>query len=175
MIYISINSAYFWNNQIFPWLPNVSLISTCIHKYSKIYLQGHSWGLRGHPFIKGHLSLERTPFYQGKLLRGHPFIKGNFQKTVSHLPHIREAATKGHPSCRHTFTGILRCPLKTGFTVRQISQITMCFCLKAAIRLLCTYSEWAPSSLLGNSPLHTHLKWRFSQSMSLLILVTFIA
>ena len=27
---------------------------------------------------------------------------------------------KGHRSCRDTFSGILRCPLKTGFTVLYI-------------------------------------------------------
>ena len=46
-------------------------------------------------------------------------IRGHFLRTVSHLPHVKEPVMKGHLSCRDTFSGILRCPLKTGFTVSQ--------------------------------------------------------
>ena len=49
--------------------------------------------------------------------RGQPVIRGNFLRTVSYLPHVKEPVTKGHLSCRDTFSQILRCPLKTGFTV----------------------------------------------------------
>ena len=44
-------------------------------------------------------------------------IRGHFLKTVSYLPHVKEPVMKGHLSCRDTFSWILRCPLKTGFTV----------------------------------------------------------
>ena len=45
-------------------------------------------------------------------------IRGHFLRTVSYLPHVnKEPVTKGHLSCRDTFSWILRCPLKTGFTV----------------------------------------------------------
>ena len=49
--------------------------------------------------------------------RGHPVIAGHFLRTVSYLPHVQEPVTKGHLSCRDTFSRILRCPLKTSFTV----------------------------------------------------------
>ena len=44
-------------------------------------------------------------------------IRGHFLEMVSYLPHVKEPVMKGHLSCRDTFSGILRCPLKTGFTV----------------------------------------------------------
>ena len=44
-------------------------------------------------------------------------IRKHLLRTVSNLPHVKEPVMKGHPSCRDTFSGILRCPLKTGFTV----------------------------------------------------------
>ena len=50
-------------------------------------------------------------------MRGHPVIRGHFLRTVSYLPHVKEPVMKGHLSCRDTFSGILRCPLKKGFTV----------------------------------------------------------
>ena len=50
-------------------------------------------------------------------MSGHPVIRGHFLKTVSYLLHVKEPVMKGHPSCRDTFSLILRCPLKTGFTV----------------------------------------------------------
>ena len=50
-------------------------------------------------------------------MKGHPVIRGHFLRTVSYLPHVKEAVMKGHLSCRDTFSGILRCPLKTGLTV----------------------------------------------------------
>ena len=53
-------------------------------------------------------------------MKGHPVIRGHFLRTVSYIPHVKEPVTKGHLSCRHTFPGILRCPLKTGLTVQQV-------------------------------------------------------
>ena len=50
-------------------------------------------------------------------MRGQPVIRGHFLRMVSYLPHVKEPVTKGHLSCRDTFSRILRCPLKTGFTV----------------------------------------------------------
>ena len=44
-------------------------------------------------------------------------IRGHFLEMVSYLPHVKEPVMKGHLSCRDTFSRILRCPLKTGFTV----------------------------------------------------------
>ena len=44
-------------------------------------------------------------------------IRGHFLRTVSYLLHVKEPVTKGHLSCRDTFSQILRCPLNTGFTV----------------------------------------------------------
>ena len=55
-------------------------------------------------------------------MRGHPGMRGHFLRTVSYLPHVKEPVMKGHLSCRDTFYGILRCPLKTGFTVVTIEQ-----------------------------------------------------
>ena len=52
-------------------------------------------------------------------------IRGHFIRTVSYLPHVKEPVTKGHLSCRDTFSRILRCPLKTGFTVLLITSIIM--------------------------------------------------
>ena len=51
------------------------------------------------------------------MIRGHPVIRGHFLRTMSYLFHVKEPVTKGHLSYRDTFSGILRCPLKTGFTV----------------------------------------------------------
>ena len=51
------------------------------------------------------------------MTRGQPVIRGHFLKTVSYLPHVKEPVMKGYLSCRDTFSRILRCPLKTGFTV----------------------------------------------------------
>ena len=48
----------------------------------------------------------------------HPVIRGHFLRAVSYLPPIKEPVTKPHLSCRDTFSVILRCPLKTGFTVQ---------------------------------------------------------
>ena len=45
---------------------------------------------------------------------GHPVIRGHFLRRVSYLPHVKEPVTNGHLSCRDMFSGILRCPLKTG-------------------------------------------------------------
>ena len=50
-------------------------------------------------------------------------IKGCFLRTVSYLPHVKEPVMKGHLSCRDTFSGILKCPLKTGFTVYSFGAI----------------------------------------------------
>ena len=47
-------------------------------------------------------------------------IRLYFLRTVSYLPHVKEPVTKGHLSCRETFSRILRCPLKTEFTVLVI-------------------------------------------------------
>ena len=44
-------------------------------------------------------------------------IRGHFLITMSYLPHVNEPVMKGHLSYRITFSWILRCPLKTGFTV----------------------------------------------------------
>ena len=41
-------------------------------------------------------------------------IRGHFLRRVSYLPHVKEPVTNGHLSCRDMFSGILRCPLKTG-------------------------------------------------------------
>ena len=57
------------------------------------------------------------------MTRGHPAMRGHFLRTVSNLPHVKEPVMKGHLSCRDTFSRILRCPLKTGFTVDHISPI----------------------------------------------------
>ena len=54
--------------------------------------------------LKGHCA-EGTPCDQGVLFR-----------MVSYLSHVKEPVTKGHLTCGDTFTWILRCPLKTGFT-----------------------------------------------------------
>ena len=54
-------------------------------------------------------------------MRGHPGNNwGRFLRTLPYLPHVKEPVTKGHLSCRDTLSGILRCPLKTGYTVRYI-------------------------------------------------------
>ena len=58
------------------------------------------------PVFKGHCD-EGTPCDQGTL----------FQNRVLDLPQVKEPAMKGHLSCRDTFSGILRFPLKTCFTV----------------------------------------------------------
>ena len=50
-------------------------------------------------------------------MREQPVIRGHFLRMVSYLPHFKEPAMKGHLSCSDTFSGKLRCPLKTGFTV----------------------------------------------------------
>ena len=50
-------------------------------------------------------------------MRGRPVIRGHFLRTVSYLPHVKEPVTKGHLSCSDAFSGLLRCPLKTDFTV----------------------------------------------------------
>ena len=49
-------------------------------------------------------------------------MREHFLKTVSYLPHVKEPMMKGYLSCRDTFSGMLRCPLKTGFTVFIFSQ-----------------------------------------------------
>ena len=53
-------------------------------------------------------------------------IRGHFLRMVSYLPHVKEPVTKGHLSCRDTFSRILRCPLKTGFTVfaKLVNKVT---------------------------------------------------
>ena len=50
-------------------------------------------------------------------MRGQRVIWGHFLRTVSYLPHVKEKVMRGHLSCGDTFPHILRCPLKTGFTV----------------------------------------------------------
>ena len=40
-----------------------------------------------------------------------------FLTIVSYLPHVKEPVMKGRMSCKDTFPGILRRPLKTGFAV----------------------------------------------------------
>ena len=49
-------------------------------------------------------------------------IRGHVLKMVSYLPHVKEPVMKGHLSCRDTFSRILMCPLKTGFTKTTIQQ-----------------------------------------------------
>ena len=51
-------------------------------------------------------------------MRGHPVIRGHPFRTMSYLRHNKEPVKKGHLSCRDTFSGILRCPLKTGLSVQ---------------------------------------------------------
>ena len=55
--------------------------------------------------------LKYNPSFRDTLMRGH------FVKTMPYLPHVKEPVMKGHLSCRDTFSWILECPLKTGFTV----------------------------------------------------------
>ena len=69
-------------------------------------------GIRLKKVIQLNLSSRDT------VTRGQPVIRGHFLRTVSYLPHVKEPVTKGHLSCRDTFSRILRCPLKTGFTVQ---------------------------------------------------------
>ena len=59
------------------------------------------------PVFKGHCD-EGTTCDQGTLSQNGV----HFLRTVSYLPHVKEPTMKGHLSSR-----ILRCPLKTGFTV----------------------------------------------------------
>ena len=44
-------------------------------------------------------------------------VREHFLRMVPYLPHVKEPVMKGHLSCGDTFSAILRCPLKTGFTV----------------------------------------------------------
>ena len=37
-------------------------------------------------------------------MRGQPVIRGHFLRMVSYLPHVKEPVTKGHLSCRDTFS-----------------------------------------------------------------------
>ena len=75
----------------------------------KPVIRGHLYTVKpvfeGHPVIRGHLYTVKPVF------EGHPVIRGHFLKTVSYLPHVKEPATKGHPSCWDTFCHILRYPL----------------------------------------------------------------
>ena len=89
---------------------------------------------------------------QGTLAtRGHPVVKGHFLKTVSYLPHVKEPVKKGHLSCRDTFSWILRCPLKTGFTVLIIStKINISISYFTALSLFSYLPRHAKYSFYGN-------------------------
>ena len=79
-----------------------------------------------------------------------PVIRGHFLKTVSYLPHVKEPVTKGHRSCRDTFSRILRCPLKTG-QPRWLSGLR-----RSRVHSLCPLAVIARRSLcpekLGSNP-----------------------
>ena len=57
------------------------------------------------------------PVFRGHFDERIPCDNRIISKNVSHLPHVKAHVMKGHLSCRDTFSVILRCPLKTGFTV----------------------------------------------------------
>ena len=61
-------------------------------------------------------------------------------RTVSYLPHVKEPVTKGHLSCRDTFSWILRCPLKTGFTVSLFTEYLYLAILRVIWSIL--YMRW---------------------------------
>ena len=69
----------------------------------------------------GHLELHLCNIHRSYVVI--PVLKGQSdegtfsQNGVLYLPHGKEAATKGHLSCRDTFFLRYRCALKTGFTV----------------------------------------------------------
>ena len=44
-------------------------------------------------------------------MRGHPVMRGRLLQTLSYLPMLKNLCLKDN------LAGILRCPLKTGFTV----------------------------------------------------------
>ena len=52
-------------------------------------------------------------------MEGHPLIGGHFLRTVSYPPNVKEHVMKGYTPFMDTSFGILRCPLKTGFTVHN--------------------------------------------------------
>ena len=63
-------------------------------------------------------SLYSKTCLQGTLRQGDTLWSGDtFLKQCPIFPHVKEPVMKGHLSCRDTFSWILRCPLKTGFTV----------------------------------------------------------
>ena len=64
-----------------------------------------------------HLIVQQNLSSKDNAMTGRPVIRGDFLRTVSYLPHVKEPVTKGYLSCSDTVSGILRCPLKTGFTV----------------------------------------------------------
>ena len=71
-----------------------------------------------HPNELNHgIHITVQPILQGTLMRGHPHTRGHFLITTPYLHHVKEPVMKGHLSCRDTFSWILECPLKTGFTV----------------------------------------------------------
>ena len=50
-------------------------------------------------------------------------IRGHFLRTVSYLLYVKQPAKNGHLSYGDTYSGILRCPLKIGFTVQYACNI----------------------------------------------------
>ena len=83
------------------------------------------------------------PFFKGHCDEGTPCKKGTL-RNVSYLPHVEAPVTRGHLSCRDSFSGILRCPLKTGFTVVyqvQLVSLSLMHILKFAIFVTCFNSH----------------------------------
>ena len=57
------------------------------------------------------------PVFKGHCDEGTPCDQGTLSQNGVLSSHVKEPMTKGHRSCRDTFSRIQRCPLKTGFTV----------------------------------------------------------
>ena len=55
------------------------------------------------------ISIQQNLSSRDTATRGHPVISGHFLRTVSYFPNVKEPVMEGHPSCRDTFSRILRC------------------------------------------------------------------
>ena len=84
------------------YLPAPGVTKADVKLHSTIYLQSYQRVYRSR--IKPVFN-ERT----------HPVIRGHFLRTVSYLPHVNEPVTKGHLSCRDTFSQILTICLLYGY------------------------------------------------------------
>ena len=64
-------------------------------------------------------------------MRGQPLNRGHFLRILSYLPHVKESAMKGHPSCRDTLFGIL-VSLEDRFYYIEVSLEDRFYCIEVS-------------------------------------------